>query len=54
MRVVFGERHIWQVTYSTMYFLSRDSMYLGTYLPRSTCSDTVTQMLKYVIDQNYW
>jgi len=33
---VLGERHALQVTYSTMYFRSRDSMYLGTYLPRIT------------------
>lgn len=28
-----GLRHIWHVTYSTMYFRRSDSMYLGTYLP---------------------
>ena len=30
---VCGDRHIWQVTYSTIYFLSNDSMYFGMYLP---------------------
>lgn len=33
VRVVLGLRHIWQVTYSTMYFRSKDSMYFGTYFP---------------------
>lgn len=33
VRVVLGLRHIWHVTYSTMYFRRSDSMYLGTYLP---------------------
>lgn len=33
VRVVLGLRHIWQVTYSTMYLRSSDSMYFGTYLP---------------------
>ena len=30
---VCGDRHIWQVTYSTIYFLSKLSMYFGMYLP---------------------
>lgn len=33
VRVVLGLRHIWHVTYSTMYFRRRDSMYFGTYFP---------------------
>lgn len=33
VRVVLGLRHIWHVTYSTIYFRRSDSMYLGTYLP---------------------
>lgn len=36
VRVVLGLRHIWHVTYSTMYFRSSDSMYFGTYFPGGT------------------
>ena len=31
--VVSGDRHIAHVTYSLMYFFSRDSIFFGTYFP---------------------
>lgn len=38
---MLGLRHIWHVTYSTMYFRRSDSMYFGTYLPVSAAVSKV-------------
>jgi hypothetical protein len=44
VRAVLKLRHIWQATYSPIYFRSSDSMYLGTNLPRITNLSQIEQM----------